>query len=296
MVHRAPDSRLLNNLIAHEKEYTKHFAALFPISHTALASLSAYAAASPSTNPYHSSEAATSPAQAVAAIVDVLAAADDALQKYNQAVEAWREQLVSLKELEDDVNAVLRDREILITRLLKASKSSKSSRDARSSLLMNSGPGSASFSSLPSTNSTAAGSTNSKLGQAQAELQACEAHLSAKEQELEARRITVARDGLGARCRALIDCGWVWGEMGKEGVRTLQALSGVPGDGRASKSSRSLSPSRPTGGQKPLVSPALPPHLVNQPTSYSSDISSLTPSQSASQIADQSVETSHEGP
>ncbi|KAF9222111.1 hypothetical protein BS17DRAFT_756261 [Gyrodon lividus] len=307
MVHRAPDSRLLSNLIVHEKEYTKHLAALFPISHTALASLSAYASASPSTNPYHlsnsfgvpGSSAAASPAQTVAAIVDVLAGADDALQSYNQAVETWREQLVSLKQLEDDLNAVLRDREILVTRLIKVSKSPKSSRDVRSSLLTNAGSGSASLSSLPSTNSTAAGSTNTKLGQAQTELQACEAHLAAKEQELEARRISVVRDGLGARCRALIDCGWVWGEMGKEGLRTLQAFSGVPRNGRAPKSSpgtHSPSPSRSIGTQKPLLSPALPSHLVNGPTSYSSDISSLTPSQSASQIAGRSVETSQEGP
>lgn len=105
MVHRAPDSRLLTNLIAHEKEYAKHLASLFPLSHSALASLSAYAAASP----FHPS----SPAQSIAAVVDVLASADDALQRYNQAVETWREQLVSLKDLEDDLTAVLRDRDIL---------------------------------------------------------------------------------------------------------------------------------------------------------------------------------------
>ncbi|KIK95392.1 hypothetical protein PAXRUDRAFT_25520 [Paxillus rubicundulus Ve08.2h10] len=324
MVHRAPDSRLLNNLIAHEKEYTKHLAALFPISHAALASLSAYAAASPSTNPSHSSSplgtpgssAAASPAQKLAAIVDILAGADNALQKYSQAVETWREQLLSLKVLEDDLNAVLRDREILfvvlvlvlplpianpvdsycnsVTRLIKVSKSPKASRDVRSSLLVNTtASGSASFSSLPSTNSVTAGSTNTKLAQAQAELQACEAHLAAKEQALEARRISIARDGLGARCRALIDCGWVWGEMGKEGLRTLQVPTRVPSNGRAPKfypRTLSPSPSRSTAAQKPPLSPALPPHVVNGPTAYSSDISSLTPSQSASQTAETSEE------
>ncbi|KIN93072.1 hypothetical protein M404DRAFT_36428 [Pisolithus tinctorius Marx 270] len=112
VVHRPPDSRLLSNLIAHEKEYTKHFTSLFPLSHAALASLSAYSAASPSENPY-SSTAAGSLAQVLAAIVDVLAGADDALQRYLHVVEKWREQLVLLKELEDDVGAILRDREIL---------------------------------------------------------------------------------------------------------------------------------------------------------------------------------------
>ncbi|KAI6011025.1 hypothetical protein PISMIDRAFT_437198 [Pisolithus microcarpus 441] len=111
VVHRPPDSRLLTNLIAHEKEYTKHFVSPFPLSHAALASLSAYSAASPSENPYSSNSG--SPAQVLAAIVDVLAGADDALQRYLHVVEKWREQLVSLKELEDDIGSILRDREIL---------------------------------------------------------------------------------------------------------------------------------------------------------------------------------------
>ena len=111
MVHRPVDARLLNNLIAHEKDYTKHFAALFPLSHTALASLSAYGAASPSANPY--STTSDSPAQVVAAIIDVLAGAEDALQRHLQAVEKWREQLASLKELEEDIGAIIHDREIL---------------------------------------------------------------------------------------------------------------------------------------------------------------------------------------
>ena len=234
MVHRAPDSRLLTNLIHHEKEYAKHLAALFPLSHAALASLSAYAAASP--------------AQSIATLVDVLASADDALQRYAHAIDAWREQLVALKDLEDDLAAVLRDRDILcvppslrllapahrlrsVTRLIKASKSTRDAHRSSRLVAPLTGPASASLSSLPSTNSTIAGasvgpaSTNAKLAQAQAELQACEAHLVTKERELDARRISIARDGLGARCRALIDCGWVWGEMGKQGLKALQALS-----------------------------------------------------------------------
>lgn len=235
MVHRPPDSRLLSNLIAHEKEYTKHLSALFPISHTALASLSAFAAASPSATPF--SKSPVSLAQTISTIVDILAGADDALQRYNQALENWRDQLGHLIQLEEDIGAILRDREILcvplvlyhilltffrVTRLIKVSKSSKAARDSRSSLIVPSG--SASFTSLPSTSSTVHGSSGTKLLQAQEELRACEAHLAAKELELEAHRIRIATEGLGARCRALIDCGWIWGEMGKEGLRALQGL------------------------------------------------------------------------
>lgn len=65
---------------------------------------------------------------------------------------------------------------------------------------------------------------SAKLSAAQAELQACEAHLAAKERELDERRASAVRDGLAARCRALMECGWAWGEMGKEGLRALDSL------------------------------------------------------------------------
>ncbi|KAG2123238.1 hypothetical protein DEU56DRAFT_830470 [Suillus clintonianus] len=296
MVHRPPDSRLLSNLIAHEKEYTKHLSALFPISHAALASLSAFAVASPSAIPSSS----VSLAQTIGTIVDILAGVDDALQLYNQAVENWRDQLGHLIKLEEDIAAILRDREILVTRLIKVSKSSKATRDPRSSLILPSG--STSFTSLPSTNSTAHSSSNTKLLQAQEELRACEAHLAAKELELEGLRVSIAREGLGARCRAIIDCGWAWGELGKEGLRALQSLNVSSSNGQvtespsASFSSHSPSASITLPQQKPLPSPALPLHVTQGPISYSSDISSLTPSQSASQQHDgPSRGTSQEG-
>ncbi|KAI6018256.1 hypothetical protein PISMIDRAFT_115110, partial [Pisolithus microcarpus 441] len=284
VVHRPPDSRLLTNLIAHEKEYTKHFVSLFPLSHATLASLSAYSAASPSENPYSSNSG--SPAQVLAAIVDVLAGADDALQRYLHVVEKWREQLVSLKELEDDIGSILPEHRkqapnvrLCITRVIKLSKAQKSGRDSRSSFILHPGGSSASFSSLPSTtNSTSIGSASSKLAHVQAELQACESHLADKERELAVRRIGVVREGLGARCRALIDCGWVWSKMGKQGLRALQSLSGNPGI--AFPRTHSPSPPRSPGYQKLDPSSANAPQL---PISYASDLSSLTPSQSASQ-------------
>ena len=83
---------------------------------------------------------------------------------------------------------------------------------------------------------TSPASTNAKLAQAQTELQACETHLVVKERKLDTRRITIARDGLGVRCGALIDCGWVLGEMGKQGLEMLQTLTvnGVPHTGTSS--------------------------------------------------------------
>ncbi|KAG2353908.1 hypothetical protein BDR07DRAFT_1307860 [Suillus spraguei] len=82
---------------------------LFPISHAALASLSAFTVASPSAIPSSS----VSLAQTIGTIVDTLAGVDDALQLYNRAVENWRDQLGHLIKLEEDIAAILRDREIL---------------------------------------------------------------------------------------------------------------------------------------------------------------------------------------
>jgi hypothetical protein len=89
-------------LDSHEKDYAKHLAAFLDTSHASLASFTAYAAAS-----------APDDAHRILAVVGCLAAADDALRGYAVAVERWREYLKGLKELEDEVANILRDREIL---------------------------------------------------------------------------------------------------------------------------------------------------------------------------------------
>ena len=62
-----------------------------------------------------------------------------------------------------------------------------------------------------------------------ATVQACETHLAAKERELAIKRCNALRDDLGARIRALIECGWVWSEVGKEALRVLEAMETQPG-------------------------------------------------------------------
>ena len=111
-----------------------------------------------------------------------------------------------------------------VTRLIKASK--KPSRDT-SSLL--GGTASPSGSSLNITKPEV--QIGQKLSTAQAELQACEAHLAEKEQQLSAFRAHTIRSGLEARCKAMVECGWVWGEMGKEGMRALEGLDTANGYG-----------------------------------------------------------------
>jgi len=223
MVHRPADSRLLTNLLSHEKEYSKHLLTLLDYSRSSLASFSAYASAS-----------APPASHAILAVAGSFAVADDALRRYAVSVDEWRNHLKSLKSLEDEVGNIMRDREILyaktfvfnfhfthhcnsVTRLIKASKSQKPTRE---SLIINQSYPSSSSLSIKSDFSGSLNSS-SKLSAAQSELQACEAHLAAKERELDIRRAGAVKEGLDIRCKAMVECGWVWGEMGKEALRAL---------------------------------------------------------------------------
>ncbi|KXN91531.1 hypothetical protein AN958_00553 [Leucoagaricus sp. SymC.cos] len=284
MVHRPSDARLLSNLISHEKDYSKQLQSLLDSSHASLASFSTFAAAT-----------VLPISQAILAIAGDFSRADDALRRYKDAVDAWREQLKTLKDMETDVSTIMRDREILVTRLLKASKNEKPPKDKgnnaskRTSILSNRAPSTSSL-SLSLENSYAPSSSlpiSNKLAAARAELQACEAHLANKERELEGARITAIRDGLRIRCNALTECGRTWVEMGGQALQTAENLQVKEGGSIGHKQSRE-SYSVP---QYPFSSPhkALPPHMQAETGSdrgyrLSSDISSIGPSQSASQV------------
>lgn len=118
-----------------------------------------------------------------------------------------------------------------MSRLIKLSKNQKPTRDSFIGTL-GSSVGEASQTSLNSFSSP--GLPSSKFGAAQSELQACEAHLAAKEKELDELRVSAVQRGLEARCKAMVECGWNWGEMGREGLRALEgidspALNGTDG-------------------------------------------------------------------
>ncbi|KAJ3822088.1 hypothetical protein EV361DRAFT_886251 [Lentinula raphanica] len=281
MVHRSADSRLLSNLISHEKEYIKQYHSLLDLSHASFNSLSAYAASSP-----------PPASQVILAVASSLSNADNALRLYLAAVEEWTKSLQELKDLEDEVGNVMRDREILVTRLLKASKSTpKPSTNRDSTFIFTSPPESSSTLSLKSEDpSTTYASTSffsalspgpisasKKLQAAQAELQACETHLAKKEVDLDSKRSLAIRDGLRVRFRALAQCGWRWSEIGKE----VEVLLGF-GEQVVS------SPQTSTKPLPELIAPvpvhAKPPTALEFNDRPSSDLSSIAPSQSASQI------------
>lgn len=113
-----------------------------------------------------------------------------------------------------------------VTRLIKASKQQKPARD---SVLSGSPSGSVLSITKPEVQ------VGQKLSAAQSELQACEAHLASKEQELNVFRTHTIKSGLQARCRVMAECGWAWGEMGKEGIRALDTLGMENGYGTSRK-------------------------------------------------------------
>ncbi|KAG1826318.1 hypothetical protein EV424DRAFT_1319939, partial [Suillus variegatus] len=69
-------------------------------------------------------------------IVNTLFFADHALQLHHQAVENWRNWFGHLIKLEADIAAILHDEEIILTRLIKLSKSSKTTRDESTNLAL----------------------------------------------------------------------------------------------------------------------------------------------------------------
>jgi hypothetical protein len=81
-----------------------------------------------------------------------------------------------------------------------------------------------------SSTATLTGGT-AKLNHAQAELQACELHLATKEKELESTREEAIKKGLEGRLKALVSCGWAWGERGKQALRALDVFGGEHADG-----------------------------------------------------------------
>ena len=126
---------------------------------------------------------------------------------------------------------MVRDSNLLIIlrrvdRLIKASKSTKSN---RLSFISSPNPSNTHLSLSSDQNHSPL--SNPKLTLAQSELQACEAHLAERERELADVRTHAIQRGLLGRCQALMECGRTWVEMGKEGVKALQALQSQGANG-----------------------------------------------------------------
>jgi len=114
-----------------------------------------------------------------------------------------------------------------VDRLIKASKTTQK---RRSGIANSSGsPTSSMYATSSAVGLEQLAFSNSKLNLAQNELQACEAFLADREKALAQMRENVVIRGLRGRCTAMVECGWKWGEMGKEGTRALEGLNMMNG-------------------------------------------------------------------
>ncbi|KAJ3846406.1 hypothetical protein EV368DRAFT_89085 [Lentinula lateritia] len=291
MVHRSTDSRLLAHLITNEKQYMSNLQGLLVQSKASVTSLEAYAASF--LPPFSSlpppfaltvSTKATNfqdpfpNSQVILNLANTLRNADEAFRAYVGAVEEWVRPLGELKDLEDEHNSSIESIKIHAKTITICSAPSTST----STLSLNNedpsyvtSPSTSFFSTLTSHLSSLPGKTTKKLHLAQAELQACEAHLARKKAELEHKRASVICDAFKLRFHALVECGWWWVNIGKEGEVAL--------------GSRDEQMQVPHSSENKPLPPLIAPVPIHPPEFHhqdkpSSDLSSIAPSQSASQI------------
>lgn len=196
----------LFNLLADEQEFYKHLLILLDThAHNSLLSLSAYASVAPAPA-----------ARAIIAVAGCLAGADDAMRRYASSVEAWISEVRELKDLDqetagaedggeircvDDLSSVA---SIILTLTFDNSPSRSLKRMKKQRL-----------SPIPPSSSCASGSQVTLTRPSVSDL-------SDRQPRLDALRISAVKRGLGGRCRAMIDCGRTWMEMGKAGLRVLE--------------------------------------------------------------------------
>jgi hypothetical protein len=153
---------------------------------------------------------------------------------YVQSLEGFRKDLKQIHLLEEEMSRVRRDREILVTRLIKTTKSRPKKADLTAMSAEYSGRSPSSMSSRGSTLSlSSAGSFNtkeskraSKLAEAQAELLGCEEHLRGLEVRIESERNNVMSRGLEERFRAMEAVGRMWVRQAKRGLDDMEKHHG----------------------------------------------------------------------
>lgn len=152
---------------------------------------------------------------------------------YVSSLDQFRKDLKQIHLLEEELSRVKRDREILVTRLIKTTKSrpTKSDLSAIASTYARSEHPQSSRVSLSSV--TSGGSTTSKEGKragkladAQAELLGCEEHLRGLEIRIEHERNKVMLRGLEDRFRSMEVVGRMWVSQAKKGLEDLEKAHG----------------------------------------------------------------------
>lgn len=152
---------------------------------------------------------------------------------YISSLDAFRKDLKQIHLLEEELSRVKRDREILVTRLIKTTKKRPTKSDLsaiassyRSEASMQSSR--ASLTSLGSNTSSASkeGKRAGRLADAQAELLGCEEHLRSLEIRIEHERNTVMMRGLEDRFNAMEAVGRMWVAQSQRGLQDLEKMGG----------------------------------------------------------------------
>ena len=182
------DSRLLQNLIKGEKSYIDNLAAS---SHSGYAAASALAAWGTSEAPDISKASQT--------LSEILASAADAQRTHVQALEGYRSALKDVLDREHSIRSVVRDRDILVGRLIKASKKKVSKKDSGLSQ----------------------DEKMEKVNAAQRELHACEQVLASEEAALVGVKRRTFKEALTMRMKTMGDAGAAMVDAAKEAILLL---------------------------------------------------------------------------
>lgn len=201
--HRSTSDRLLNNYLSSQKQLSTSLLTLLSHSHSSSSSLLAYVTSSPGVLfPVRRAvqyAAFEGPTQGDGSGGD---AQSGKWNEYIQSLENFRKDLKQVHTLEEELSQVKRDREILVSRLIKATKSKPSKKDilrgqtaGGGSSRSDAGHSNASVLSFRSDDSerTSGGTSKrqTKLAEAQAEVLGCEEHLRGLEVRLEEERSKV---------------------------------------------------------------------------------------------------------
>lgn len=185
--HASTDSRLLQNLIKSEKTYQSHLASVVQSSGTAAAALKAWGTSE-----------ARDVAQTSSQLADLLHDVADAQNNYLEAIKGYREALKDVADREASIRTIVKDRDILVSRLIKASKK------------------------------------NGDVPHAQRELTACEEVLEEEERALVGVKRRTFKEALSMRMKLMGDAGNRMVECAKEAILLLDDFDQHAGDERMS--------------------------------------------------------------
>lgn len=291
--HRSPSDRLLNNYLSSQKQLTTALLTLLSHSHSSTSSLLAYVTSSSGVSfPVRRAVQNAGFEGPMSANADggmVGSDDDDDDQNgetgkwthYIRSLESFRKELKDVHRLEEELSQVKRDREILVSRLIKATKARPSKSELQQgqqgSGMTRSNGSVLSFNSDMS--GTTAGGTSgrskraARLAEAQAEVLGCEEHLRALEVRLEEERSKVMRHGLLERFQAMEDVGRMWIRQARLGIAELRQVNGarrgdldgglLPPNAYEVESNGSLAPSQSASQVGYGSDGDLPQHAVN---------------------------------